>query len=288
MATPEQLEAALKTAEETIAQQKKLIDEDKSIMKSKKDRLSILLQRTPTCSGSCRVELRQFIEIIDTARRYSEASDAEVIPQVMSLVTDPLRSAIDSHVRDKVKIEWPDIKEFIVKQFLDSDEADFLQKLIDATKQTFTEDVRSYCLRFSERVRRAYTAQELDQKYLQKDLIRKFIGGIESQSIRQELWKEDPTDLTTTVNKACTLAKAFEMAAPSLATGVGSYATSNEERMDISAATTGTKSELEKMAENLRLSDSPKREERMKTPPHPRPRPRSQSAERGATRHELR
>ena len=114
--TKEQLQAALDAAQEQVLQQKKIIDADKEVAKTRRDRLRVLLQRTETCSGSCRVQLRQFIEVIDTARRYSEATDAEVIPQVMSLVTDPLRSGIYSHIRDKPNIDWPTIRAFIVKQ----------------------------------------------------------------------------------------------------------------------------------------------------------------------------
>ena len=72
--TKEQLQAALEAAQAQVLEQQKTIDEDKDVAKSRRDRLKVLLQRTETCSGSCRVQLRQFIEIIDTARRYSQAS----------------------------------------------------------------------------------------------------------------------------------------------------------------------------------------------------------------------
>ena len=161
--TKEQLEAALKSAQETVLEQKKLIDEDKDIAKNRRDRLKVLLQRTETCSGSCRVQLRQFIEIIDTARRYSQATDAEVIPQVMSLVTDPLRSGIDSHIRDKPNVDWQEVRAFIVKQYLEQDESHYLLQLVDSTKQTYTEDVRAYCLRFLEH------AEHTQKKNLARD-----------------------------------------------------------------------------------------------------------------------
>ena len=59
--TKEQLQAALEAAQAQVLEQQKTIDEDKDVAKSRRDRLKVLLQRTETCSGSCRVQLTQCV-----------------------------------------------------------------------------------------------------------------------------------------------------------------------------------------------------------------------------------
>ena len=269
--SPEELQKALQAAQEELNQ-------DKNVQKKRCDRLKVLLQRTPTCSGSCRVELRSFIEAVDAAKRYSDAGDAEVLPQLISLCTDPLRSSIDQFIRENAAATWDEIKTYIIKQFLESDESSYLTKLVDNTRQAFTEDIRAYALRFTERVRRAYKPDELKIQFLQKDLTKRFIQGIESQQLRQELWKGEPTDLGETASLACKLARAFELAAPSTFPGVGGYSTNQEEEMDISAASSVLPDKEFEQALKRNVSFKPQ------SAPHPRPRARSESTERGATR----
>ena len=112
--TPEELQEAYKKIKEELAA-------DKEVQKMTRDRLKTLLQRTPTCSGNNRIELRSFIESFDAAKLYSNATDTEIIPQLISLCVDPLRSAIDQFIKEfsTPAVTWEDIRTFIIEKYLE-------------------------------------------------------------------------------------------------------------------------------------------------------------------------
>ena len=225
--------ASKKLVDAQLATANKLIKEDKELTKRNIQKLKTLLSRAPECTGENRAELRNFIESVDGAKKYSGATDQDLIPELIALLKCPLKSGVDGFIQSQESCTWESIKEFIQTTYLAIDEQHFLQRAVDMSKQTITEDIRTFALRFAERVRKAYSEEELQAEYLQRDLVKKFITGIDNANIRQEIWKTDPKKLHDAITQAVAQARAFDLAHPE-SMGIGLYATNREEAMDTS------------------------------------------------------
>ena len=231
-------EAAAKTAAELSAYQKVTLRLQNN--REKLHRLQTFLASIGPCSGQNSSELREWLNSMEYALKYSGVSDADFLANTISQAREPLRTVLDIYLKrkeaDDKKVSWEEARAEMVNACLSADESDYLRDVVESTAQGQFEDIRTYVLRFKEAVRRAYKTEE-QTGLIQERLVKILIRGFLNPTVRERVILEDPKSINEVAEKAVSIARALHMAHHSL-TPIGSYpkqANQSHEPMDIDA-----------------------------------------------------
>ena len=72
-----------------------------------------------------------------------------------------IKGDLDSSIRDFIRqrnaqgqpADWNSVRRYIVDNFLDQDEAEYLRKRVDQLRQEITQDVRDYSIAYDKKVK---------------------------------------------------------------------------------------------------------------------------------------
>ena len=166
--------------------------------------------------GSSREEVRRWLDAVDHAKKWVDASDVYILEMVGALMRGNLASHMLTYkgtVRDAGEVlTWDKVKKEIEKQFLDSDEKQFLRLSLDRMCQQAFEDTRAYAQRFKEAVRKAYTPEDLKIALIQETLIRTYVGGLRDLELRRQIYLEEPDDLAAAIDESYASTRAISLA----------------------------------------------------------------------------
>ena len=171
-----------------------------------KRQLREFLARLNTCDGTNRDNLRQWLDQVDSALQWV-AGSGPYIPQVaVSRMTGSLARYINAWANPlqlaQKPPDWATMKAEIKATFLENDEEEYLRDAVELVIQRPGEEVRNYALRFKTAVDRAYTATELGQELVLKDLIKVFARGLNNPKVRKEVHYVRPQTLEKAVTTA--------------------------------------------------------------------------------------
>ena len=171
-----------------------------------------------TVDGSSREALRRWIDGVDYAKAWVNATDLMVLELIGALVGGALASHLltfkekCSNAQPPKEMTWEVIKAEIKKSFLDNDEEEFLREVVDRTKQQPYEDTRAYAQRYLEAIRKAYTVDDLTVQLTQERLIKQYIRGLRDLEVRRQVHLSRPTTLEDATTESHTASRAFSLA----------------------------------------------------------------------------
>ena len=152
-------------------------------------RVQELASHVAPTNGDDRDQLRQWIHQIDQLRLWTNAQEGVIIDLSGQLSRPPLSTAILA-IREGLQAgfkTWPNVKAAIEAQFLEVDEQGYLHARLDRLVQQPMEDIRGYSRRFRTQLEMAYPAEEREVPSVRNRLIRLFISGISSETVRQQV-----------------------------------------------------------------------------------------------------
>lgn len=164
--------------------------------------------------GSNRVDLRKWIEGVNHAKTWTNATDSVIVEFIGGII----HGSLAEHVREFVFVNkkgeatWDEVKHEITKAFLGEEEPQFLRELVARNHQVGSETVREYGRRYVSDVNKAYSQQERAVPLIQENLINTFIRGINHDAIRVQVFQAKPATLDAAVESATTYAHALEQA----------------------------------------------------------------------------
>ena len=145
-----------------------------------------------SCDGSERDQLREWMEAVSAAQRWTQAGDNLVLEMIGYLSKGPLRNSISDLIERRGQaqppqpVTWVVVREHIIEAFLDEDEPEHRRHKVDLLKQLPYQDSREYGIKYISSVQKAYTIQELAVPLVMERLVRNFIGGLRDREVRAQ------------------------------------------------------------------------------------------------------
>lgn len=177
-------------------------------------RLEQHARRINSCDGSVREQLRDWLEAVSEAKRWTGCGDPLILEMVGYLASGALRSGIGDYV-EGLGLEgatWDGVRDHVTRTFLDEDEAELQRGSVDRLKQAPYQDSREYGLKFSTAVQKAYTAAQLEVPLVMERLVKLFINGLRDREVRTQVHLARPADLEAAINRANSVARAVSLA----------------------------------------------------------------------------
>ena len=143
-----------------------------------------LLKQTSFSDGSTDVSTRIWLDDIDIA--FNRVGDNSIINIVTSSITGSLRKEIELYIREfmtanrvaREEVPWPNIREHVVKSFLNVDEAAALRDSVDHLHQSSFESEASFTRKVRDLVQKAYPVpRNVDQSRI---LVKAYARGLRS------------------------------------------------------------------------------------------------------------
>ena len=143
-----------------------------------------LLKQTSFSDGSTDVSTRIWLDDIDLA--FNRVGDNSIINIVTSSITGSLRKEIELYIREfmtanrvaREEVPWPNIREHVVKSFLNVDEAAALRDSVDHLHQSSFESEASFTRKFRDLAQKAYPVpRNVDQSRI---LVKAYARGLRS------------------------------------------------------------------------------------------------------------
>ena len=146
-----------------------------------------LLKQTTFADGSSDVSTRVWIDDMNLA--YSRVGDQHIIDLVTSSVTGSLRKEVELFIQNawntnhiaRDAVPWMEMRDHVIKTFLNIDEAAALRDSIDNLRQSTFETEASFTRRFRELAQKAYPVpRNVDQSRI---LVKAYARGLRSTSM---------------------------------------------------------------------------------------------------------
>lgn len=182
------------------------------------------------CDGTVREQLREWVDSVTEALRWTGAGDELTVEMVGYLSKGALRTSIADYVEGENtggrRATWNGVRAHITAVFLDEDEAEYKRRGVDNIRQLPYQDSREYAIKFQTAVHRAYSPQELAVEIVNQRLVQTFINGLRDEDTRMQVHIERPATLQQAITRANTVTRAQAM---------GRGTPRQEEPMDIGA-----------------------------------------------------
>ena len=196
-------------------------------------------QHIGTADGTNKDSLKEWVDSIDRAIRYCQATDALTIELVGTLASGPLARVIATYLDTQPvgQQTWAGVKAEISRNYLNEEEKYQMRQKVEQMYQKPYEDVQTYGRNFKMAVARCYSDAELAQQMAQENLIKIFISGLRDEKVRHDVFAQRPVALDAAVTSAGVAAHTVAVAGnPSRAE------TRNIEPMDVNAMPLPSKS----------------------------------------------
>ena len=194
---------------------------------SVRKRLEQQARHIECCDGSVREHLREWLDAITAAQRWTNSPDQLIIEMVGYLSKGSLRTSIADFVEQNPGgVTWNGVKGHVSTVFLAEDEPEHQRSHVEKLRQQPYQDSREYGLKFITAVQKAYTPAELQVPLVMERLVKSFIDGLRDREVRAQVHLARPSNLTAAVTRANNVARAVAMV---------ECTHRNEEAMEISA-----------------------------------------------------
>ena len=185
-----------------------------------------------TNDGTNKESLREWMDAIDRAGRFTEATDRLVMELVGCLAQGPLARVIVSFLENTPEAAnrtWDHTKAEIRRLYLSEEEAQQLRARLNEQYQKPYEDVKDYGRAFKLATSRAYTDEQQQGDMVQEQLVRLFISGLRDQRVKHDVFATRPANLDAAIRAASVAAHTVALSE------LPSRGERKEEPMDISA-----------------------------------------------------
>ena len=168
-----------------------------------------------SCDGSVREQLREWLDAISAAQRWTGTGDNLVIEMVGYLSKGSLRTSIADYVDQQGQVvrgngaTWAGVRNHITANFLDEDEAEHMRRKADSVKQAPYQDSREYGLKYTNAINKAYTQAQLAVPLVLERVIDNFINGLRDKEVRTQVHLARPNTLQAAVTRANDVARAL-------------------------------------------------------------------------------
>ena len=155
--------------------------------------------------GSVRDQLREWIDAVTNAQRWTLAGDDLIVEMVGYLSKGALRNAIAAYIQQVVLPAlptWIGAVEHISRIFLDEDETKHLRTQAEQIKQSTYMDTREYALKYEVAICKAYTPAELVIPLVQERIVETFIRGLREIYTRTHTYQSNPQTLKDAIHHA--------------------------------------------------------------------------------------
>ena len=188
-----------------------------------------------TADGNNKEALKEWMEAIDRAVKYCNATDALTIELVGCLAIGPLAKVIANYLDAQLigGQTWAGIKTEIGRAYLSEEENQQQRANLEKIFQKPYEDVKAYGRNFQLAATKAYTDAHFNNAMVQESLIRLFLSGLRDSKIRFEAFSTRPQTLQNAIDAAGAAAHTVSISE------LPSRATRQEEPMDIGAVAPG-------------------------------------------------
>ena len=146
-----------------------------------------ILKQTSFSDGSTDVSTRIWLDDIDLA--FNRVGDNSITDIVTSSITGSLRKEVELYIREFMtarhvaseEVPWPEIREHVIKSFLNVDEAAALRDSVDHLQQSAFETETSFTRRFRDLAQKAYPVPRyIDQSRI---LVKAYARGLRSTGL---------------------------------------------------------------------------------------------------------
>ena len=180
---------------------------------SARKRLEQHARHIECCDGSVREHLREWLDAVSAAKRWTNSPDTLIVEMVGYLSKGSLRTSIADFVESQVNgATWDQVKAHITTVFLAEDEVEHQRGNIEGLRQQPYQDSREYGLKFMAAVQKAYSQAELQVPLVMERLVKLFIGGLRDRDVRTQVHLARPANLTNAITRANDVARAVSMA----------------------------------------------------------------------------
>ena len=148
-----------------MAEQLRQVQEERNRQKleeQERKRLEQHARYIESCDGSVREQVREWLDAITAAKRWTNTSNKSVIEMVGYLSKGALRTSIADYVEQNDPDDgatWEGVRDHVSNSFLDEDEAQHLRKKAENIKQAPYQDSREYGLKYMNAINKAYTQE---------------------------------------------------------------------------------------------------------------------------------